>query len=95
LNIIDGVTIGLIPDSDNPLFGEEFDNSLVVTHNAYQLHVINGLDYYIEVFTGTAGTECCSNLIGTLETTGTYTSAGFAIILVNGLDRFVQIYTKT
>jgi len=56
---------------------------------------INGTAYWIRVYSGNASAACCSNLVGTYATSGTFDFYGYVLVIVNNSDqRWLRIYTK-
>lgn len=64
------------------------------TSNGFISIVVNGDTYYVKKYSGDNTTDCCSNLIGTSTGSGSFTSAGFALVFVNGVElRWIRLYT--
>ena len=71
-------------------YGEENNND--ITFSQYLSILVNGSTYYTPVYTGNAGADCCSDLVGDLVS-GDATFNGYALVYVNGSDkRFIRLY---
>ena len=77
---------------DNQVFYGERSNNAITSFGFISI-LINTNTYYIQIFSGSESTECCSNIEGTI-TTGSFTSAGFALVRVNTDLLYMPIFTK-
>jgi len=94
IKLYTGDTGGQTYDDVNKFYGDD-TNTDELTSNGFVSITINSSTYYIQLYSGTNTTDCCSNLEGIEESSGTFTSAGLVLIKVNGdLLRWVRIYTK-
>ena len=92
IELFSGDTSGQSYDALRVLW-TEFATS-TVTSVGYISIIINGSTYYIRTYVGSTASGCCSNIIG-VDTTGSFTSLGFALIWINKTDlRYIQIYSK-
>jgi hypothetical protein len=53
---------------------------------------VNGIDKYIKVYTGTFGSGCCSDVVGTLDLVNPYTLEGYAYVNCNGSYYWISLY---
>lgn len=92
-----GGTTGVTYDHYSTFYGELRSGG--GTFSTYLSIIINGLIYYLPIYTSDPPTlECTSNLIGIESNTGTFTAAGYILIVINAepsILRFTPIYTKT
>ena len=91
LELFDGVTAGKSYDASRRFYGNETETS--VSSNTFISIVIDGNTYYLEILSGSAQLDCCSNLVGTTDSVGGFISAGFVMVDVNGTLRFVQVFS--
>ena len=87
-----GDTTGKTYDTSRRFYGNE-DGSSVTDYSMLSI-VIDSTTYYLYTYIGAAQTNCCTNMVGII-TSGTFISAGFALIDVNGIPKFTEIFTKT
>jgi len=92
INIYDSDTTGLPYDTNNEFHGEE--NIKDATSYCYFKFMINGTDYYIQVYKGENSIINNSSLNGIKTYTGEFESAGYTLIKINGSLRFLPIYNK-
>jgi hypothetical protein len=92
-----GDTAGVTYDDVNKFYGD-FSKDPVTsnfTSNGFISITINSSTYYVKTYKGDNTTDCCSSVDGTkVDDSGSYISAGFAVIKINGsVLRYVKIYT--
>ena len=81
------------PYDRNEIFWGDRNNTGSKINNGYISLIINGSQYYLPKYSGDTQYNCCSNLIGTDTSTGTFTFAGYVLINVNDTNlRYVPVY---
>ena len=92
--LYNGNTLEQTYDNVNKFYGDD-TNTDPITENGLIPITINLTQYYLPLYIGTNTVDCCSNLVGIKETSGTFTYVGWVLIKVNGNQlKYTPICTK-